>query len=46
MQMKIVLAAVGFYERDIEYNRNKIIKCKLMKKIKTLLKIGFLQLIF
>jgi len=25
--MKIVLAAVGFYERDIEYNRNKIIKC-------------------
>ena len=27
MQMKIVLAAVGFYERDIEYNRNKIIKC-------------------
>lgn len=25
MQMKIVLAAVGFYERDIEYNRNKII---------------------
>ena len=26
MQMKIALAAVGFYERDIEYNRNKIIK--------------------
>ena len=25
--MKIALAAVGFYERDIEYNRNKIIKC-------------------
>ena len=27
MQMKIALAAVGFYERDIEHNRNKIIKC-------------------
>lgn len=25
--MKIALAAVGFYERDIEYNRNKILKC-------------------
>ena len=25
--MKIALAAVGFYERDIEHNRNKIIKC-------------------
>ena len=22
MQMKIALAAVGFYERDIEHNRN------------------------
>ena len=27
MQMKIALAAVGFYERDIEHNRNKLIKC-------------------
>lgn len=25
--MKIAQAAVGFYERDIEYNRNKILKC-------------------
>jgi N-carbamoylputrescine amidase len=24
--MKIALAAVGFYEWDIEYNRNKILK--------------------
>lgn len=25
--MKIALAAVGFYDRDIEYNKNKILNC-------------------
>ena len=29
--MKIALAAVGFYERDIEHNRNKIIKLTMLK---------------
>jgi len=39
--MKIALAAVGFYERDIEYNRNKILKClkeKIWNKYKKICK--------
>ncbi len=36
--MKIALAAVGFYDRDIEYNKNKILNCMKENREKTDLK--------
>ena len=34
-KMKIALAAVGFYDRDIEYNKNKILNCMKENSKKT-----------